>query len=989
VIRRTSKLILDIVGSALAGAAVLVALLLWRLAGEPVSLSFLTPHLQDALRTEDGSLRFELEDTVLTWAGWERTLEIRLVGVKVLGPEGNTLAAVPEVSVSLSTRAMLRGIVAPTSIDVRRPEINLLLFPAGDFKFDLSEGKLDNIFHWDIADFLVPPNKERPIGYLTRISIFDSLVVVDDQMLETIWRADNTDIIITRNETGVQGEITLDLDVSEMKEGMAAGEDFPSHQAAHLDLEFFYDTATGQLTPDGEDAQLHLKAVLKDFPFDGFKRYWPKSLAEPSRNWIINHLSQGAIHETQAAFSVHLPGGDFSAVDMKSITGKLKFTGLSVDFLSPMPPASKLEGTAIFSHNHIDFNVTSGHVGALSIENSTVNMWDLDTDIEKARVEAVVRGSARDLLTVLDEEPLGAARYLGIDPSQVKGEMVGRAMFSFPLRRDLDLPMVTISAAANLTDVTLPDMVLGEDMTQGDLAVKVTRDMMNVDGNAVFEDIPAQISGINHFTDNAPFVSRYTVKATMDEEARHRFDLDTHPYLTGPVDVELIWTELGGPKGDLSVVANLGSTSLNFGLLEWTKSPGFPGTAQASLSLEDQRLVKMRSFSITAEDLDVAGEAVFTPDGKGLQNITFKRLKTGRNDFTSIVEFRSDGGYDIALSGNVLDISHLFDRDEPDEKPLPPLAIELDVDRLWVKPEGVFNSVSGSLLNQNDAWRNLSLDANMGEEGHVALHLSPEGRMPSLRSSEDPLGASPIPSGTSSRLTVTSNDAGALLRRLGFYTDMEKGELKLSGKIDDSQIFRPFSGDLEIDDYHIVKAPVLMRLLTLADLTGIVDEIKGEGISFKKFSAPFTYENDLVNIRDGGAFGLSVGITFEGVLDLERNVSELDGTLVPAYTLNSIWGKIPILGKIVTGEEKGGGVFAVTFRARGPIDNPKISINPLAALTPGILRNLFEVFKIKGGLYRMFEGGSEHDGDQKDTTPFPRSSGNPFGTAPIPSDTTR
>jgi hypothetical protein len=213
---------------------------------------------------------------------------------------------------------------------------------------------------------------------------------------------------------------------------------------------------------------------------------------------------------------------------------------------------------------------------------------------------------------------------------------------------------------------------------------------------------------------------------------------------------------------------------------------------------------------------------------------------------------------------------------------------------------------------------------------------------------------------------------------------MEKGKLKLSGKIDGSQIFRPFSGDLEIYDYHIVKAPVLMRLLTLADLTGIVDEIKGEGISFKKFFAPFTYENDLVSIRDGGAFGLSVGITFKGVLDLKRDVSELDGTLVPAYTFNSIWGQIPILGEIVTGEEKGGGVFAVTFRTSGPINAPKISINPLAVLTPGILRNLF-----KAELFGIFGSGSEHDGDQKDATPSLRSSDNPFGTTPIPSDTTR
>ena len=134
--RRTTKFILNIFGSTLAVAAVLAALLSWRLAGEPVSLAFLTPYLQEALRAEDGMFRIELEDTVLTWAGWDRTLDIRLMGVKAVGPEGDILATIPEISVFLSMRAMLRGVIAPTSIDVMRPKIEVLLSREGKFEFD-------------------------------------------------------------------------------------------------------------------------------------------------------------------------------------------------------------------------------------------------------------------------------------------------------------------------------------------------------------------------------------------------------------------------------------------------------------------------------------------------------------------------------------------------------------------------------------------------------------------------------------------------------------------------------------------------------------------------------------------------------------------------------------------------------------------------------------------------------------------------------------
>ncbi len=1063
--RRTTKFILDIFGAALAGAAILVALLSWRLAGEPVSLAFLTPYLQDALRAEDGSFRFELEDTVLTWAGWERTLDIRLVGVKAVGPEGDILAEVPELSVSLSAGAMMRGLVAPISIDVMRPKIDVLLSREGDFQFDLGEGKGDYILHRVITDLLAPPNRDHAMGYLTRVRILDSLVVVDDQRLETTWRANNTNMILIRNETGIQGDVALDLDVSKGKQGAVTGAESGERQEAHFDLEFAYDTAvgrvnlsadfseinpghlaaqaellaplryaalpvsgtltvsmdlngqipffgfdfsgaagklvvpgfyddgvavqhaalrgrfeddmaklffddifidvggatlnmTGQVLPDGEDVRLHVDAVLKNLLFDEFKRYWPKSLGKPSRNWVTQHMSQGAIHETKASFSAHLPDGDFSSVNVKSVTGKLGFTGLSVDFLSPMPPASELVGTAIFKHNRIDFDVSSGRIGPLWIEDSAVNLWDLDTDIEKARVEAVVRGSARDLLSILDEEPLGAARYLGVDPSRVGGEMAGRAAFDFPLRTDLDLPLVTISVAANLVDVALPGLVQGKDVTQGDLSVKVTKETMDVEGSAVFEGVPAHIAGIEHFTDDAPFISRYTVTSTLDEEARRRLDLDTRPYLTGPVGVDLIWTELDNSRGDLSVAANLNGASLDLALLEWTKPPGSPGTARVSLSLEDQRLTKMRSFSITAKDLDVGGEAAFTPDGKEFQSITFDRLKTGRNDFKSTVGFRSDGGYNITLSGSALDVSHLFDEDDPDEKPLPPLSLSVHVDRLWVKPEGAFDTVSGQLQHQDDVWRTLFLDANMGGEGHAVFRILPEGR--------------------NRRLTLTSDNAGALLRRLDSYSNMKNGRLELSGKIDDSRLSQPFSGSLEISNYNIVEAPILARMLTLASLTGIRDQMKGEkGIAFEKFSAPFSYENKLARIHDGRTFGSAVGITFKGVLDFERDVSELDGTLVPAYILNSIWGKIPILGELFTGEEKGGGMFAATFHTSGSIDDPEVSINPLAALTPGLLRNLFEIFR----------GGSEYDGDEKESEPSLQSTEDPFGADSIHSDT--
>jgi len=42
-------------------------------------------------------------------------------------------------------------------------------------------------------------------------------------------------------------------------------------------------------------------------------------------------------------------------------------------------------------------------------------------------------------------------------------------------------------------------------------------------------------------------------------------------------------------------------------------------------------------------------------------------------------------------------------------------------------------------------------------------------------------------------------------------------------------------------------------------------------------------------------------------------------------------------------------MFAVTYHATGPLEQPEIAVNPLAALTPGFLRGVFDLFDSSGG----------------------------------------
>ena len=185
-------------------------------------------------------------------------------------------------------------------------------------------------------------------------------------------------------------------------------------------------------------------------------------------------------------------------------------------------------------------------------------------------------------------------------------------------------------------------------------------------------------------------------------------------------------------------------------------------------------------------------------------------------------------------------------------------------------------------------------------------------------------------------LSITSNNAGSTFKVLRIYDDISGGNLKIEAK---KGADKKFIGHASIRDFNLHNTPVLAKVLSMASLTGIVGMLSGEGIAFSHLDAPFEYKNKILSVTDARAFGNVLGITMTGEYNWGKEEVSGKGVIAPAYSINSFLGSIPLVGNLLAGKD--GTVFAANYSIKGKIDDVKVSINPLSALSPGSLKDLF------------------------------------------------
>ena len=359
-----------------------------------------------------------------------------------------------------------------------------------------------------------------------------------------------------------------------------------------------------------DQGALHADATITGLPANDLARYWPPTAGVSARTWVTRNISSGSIRDASVTVDATLaPSASPPAFTLRTLAGKLAFTGLTVRYVDTMPPATAIDGSATFSTDGFDFKVTSAKVANVAVPSAAVVIAGLQKKITTIAIDAQARGSIRDALTVVDAEPLRYAKKIGIDPKTVAGTTTARVKLGFPLDGAPIPPDLGVAVEAQLRDAAFPNAVKDFALSAGDLSLRVGGDSLAIDGSARLTGVPCDVTWRETLGAKTGVLRTIDVRSTVDADGRAALGFDLRPWLTGPAAVTAHVEQRADGKGTVTAGIDLTGATLDAPGLRLVKQPGVGSRADMKLTLAGNRITTVSPFTFQAPGASAHGKA--------------------------------------------------------------------------------------------------------------------------------------------------------------------------------------------------------------------------------------------------------------------------------------------------------------------------------------------------------------------------------------------
>ena len=693
-------------------------------------------------------------------------------------------------------------------------------------------------------------------------------------------------------------------------------------------------TASGRI---GGEGGTDLTASSGPVPVASLRALLPRCLL-PACDAALERLAKGTV----TARAVRLARSPLpernGALDL-SLT--IEVQDLELELARGLPPLEAPRALLRLDGNVLELAIPEAHVAAgnrrILLRGGRAVVSGLGSTTPTAEITLRTQGPLPAFLDLADREPLRPFKGAGPPHPAVDGKVDGQLKLTFPLVPEPRLADLKIEGRARITEGRIKEAVGPHDVSGVTLAIEGSEQSVDLKGKLVLAGVVVEVTGGwqpgaggERRLPSLEFTTR------LDSAYRNQLGLDLEHMLAGDVPVRVLLRDMGGePKAHF--IADLTPAEVMLADINWRKPAGRAAKLEFDVAKgQVPKTLELQNFKLVGENVAIEGWVGVGPDNKA-REYNFPEFSI--NVITNLAvrgKLRPDRVWEVVARGKTYDARDLFrsfyhfgGEAQPVPKNRPGVDLDAEID---------------TVVGMNDSTlRRVRMTLRQRAEKLTALELT------GVLEGGQPFSASMRPRPGGQRvLTATTRDAGQTLKLIGFYSSLVGGTGELTVNLEGRGPVEK-SGEVQIRNFYVLGDPIVAEVLQNADGSRPAIEqgttrrrVVREQFDFDNLTASVAVGNGQLALEHVVAEGPLIGASLRGKIDFRSRRMQLGGTYVPLSGLNRALSGVPLINFLLTGP-RGEGIFGITFSVEGPMSQPTVLVNPLSLVTPGLLRELFQM----------------------------------------------
>jgi len=662
---------------------------------------------------------------------------------------------------------------------------------------------------------------------------------------------------------------------------------------------------------------------------------WPMSLAGETRHYLAESMTGGRVSNLKAHLDIQPSDVAAGVFRNEAVNVAFNIDDAAMRFVQTMSPLQAAHGAAVLQGNRFDMTVSDARLNNVAVTRGVLTVPQFKPHGALMTISAHGEGDARNLVELLMQEPLNLRDKLPVDAASVGGHGSVNLRLQRPMIDHVTAQQWLFNVDGQIGDFAGNMTTRRVALSNGQLNVRGDQRAIVVSGPIRAGSSDVNVSWTEHLNQPGRASSAYQFSGDFDADDLVKLGYPIAAYAEGRIGVIVSGQGRGFDVDQANIQLDLRNAAVDSPFHFWTKRAGQIASMRFDIARQPDASLALNNFDARGGGLLAQGTVQITHDGRLIEADMSRFNVDGRSDARLHAQRAADGGLDVEVHGALFDAQPFMDADDtsqtgqgggdgqPNLGDEPMVRATVNVDRLKMRGGATLINAQVQMGTVHDALNTLMADGQSPEGKHLTLALGPR--------PDDPQG----------RIRMEAEDAGFAMRALTGAENIQGGIASADG------VWRtgpPSRADfvVHLRDFQIVRLPAMARLLSSAgSLTGLVEMLNGDGIGFTSLDAPIVFANNRLSIGESRAAGPSLGLTGSGAYDMHGDNLRIDGVVVPSYGVNSMLGAIPVLGDLLV-SRRGEGVVGITYSIDGPVAEPRVGVNPLSALTPGILRRIFE-----------------------------------------------